>query len=62
MDHYHLFPDVSPQESADYLAKKLAFYTDAADLAEDLRQQNPQIVVLDVRRTTETYHQYQEIY
>ena len=49
MNHYYLNPEVSPQESAEYLAKKLAFYADAADLALDLRQQNPHIVVLDVR-------------
>ena len=49
MHHYHLVPEVSPQKSAEYLAQKLAYYTDAADLAEDLQWQNPQIVVLDVR-------------
>lgn len=40
----------SPAESAAYLADKLRFHTDAADLALDLLAQEPQIVALDTRK------------
>lgn len=39
----------TPQQSLDYLQAKLAFYTDAWDLAEDLGRQIPDIVVIDAR-------------
>ncbi|MGK3141438.1 rhodanese-like domain-containing protein [Pantoea sp. C2G6] len=43
------FPVATPQQSLDYLQAKLAYYTDAWDLAEDLAQQQPDIVVIDAR-------------
>jgi len=42
-------PAATPQQSLDYLQAKLAFYTDAWDLAEDLGRQIPDIVVIDAR-------------
>ncbi|HAI05123.1 MULTISPECIES: rhodanese-like domain-containing protein [Pantoea] len=42
-------PAASPQQSLDYLQAKLAYYTDAWDLAEDLAQRQPAIVVIDAR-------------
>jgi len=42
-------PAATPQQSLDYLQAKLAFYTDAWDLAEDLGEQIPDIVVIDAR-------------
>ena len=42
-------PAATPQQSLDYLQAKLAFYTDAWDLAEDLERQIPDIVVIDAR-------------
>lgn len=43
------FPPVSSQQSLAYLETKLAYYTDAWDLAEDLAQQVSEIVVIDAR-------------
>ncbi|WP_442797420.1 rhodanese-like domain-containing protein [Pantoea vagans] len=42
-------PAATPQQSLDYLQAKLAYYTDAWDLAEDLARQAPEIVVIDAR-------------
>ena len=42
-------PAATPQQSLDYLQSKLAYYTDAWDLAEDLEQQRQAIVVIDAR-------------
>jgi len=42
-------PAATPQQSLDYLQAKLAYYTDAWDLAEDLGQQLTAIVVIDAR-------------
>jgi len=42
-------PAATPQQSLDYLQAKLAYYTDAWDLAEDLSQQLADIVVIDSR-------------
>jgi len=39
----------TPQQSLAYLQAKLAYYTDAWDLAEDLARQQPGIVVIDTR-------------
>jgi rhodanese-related sulfurtransferase len=39
----------SPAESAAYLADKLRFHTDAADLASDLYAQHPEVIALDTR-------------
>ncbi|STQ91862.1 rhodanese-like domain-containing protein [Iodobacter fluviatilis] len=44
----------SPAESAAYLAEKLRFHTDAADLASDLYAQHSEIVALDTR-SSEAY-------
>lgn len=41
------FPPASPQQSLTYLQAKLAYYTDAWDLAEDLAQHITDIVVID---------------
>ncbi|MCC3703085.1 rhodanese-like domain-containing protein [Rouxiella badensis] len=43
------FPPPQPQVSEHYLYSKLSFYTDAWDVAEDLRHQIPDVVVLDAR-------------
>lgn len=43
------FPPPSPQVSEDYLHAKLSFYTDAWDIAEDLRHQVAEVVVIDTR-------------
>lgn len=43
------FPVASAQQSLDYLRHKLAFYTDAWDLAEDLAQGVTAIVAIDAR-------------
>lgn len=48
-------PAATPQQSLDYLQAKLAYYTDAWDLAEDLARQAPEIVVIDAR-APEAYH------
>lgn len=42
-------PAATPQQSLDYLQVKLAYYTDAWDLAEDLARHQPEIVVIDAR-------------
>lgn len=42
-------PPAAPAEMAHYLRAKLAFYTDAADLAHDLAARVPGIVVVDAR-------------
>lgn len=42
-------PAATPQQSLDYLQAKLAYYTDAWDLAEDLAQRQPEVVVIDAR-------------
>jgi rhodanese-related sulfurtransferase len=39
----------SPAESAAYLAAKLRYHTDAADLASDLYAAHPDIIALDTR-------------
>ncbi|MFC7421094.1 rhodanese-like domain-containing protein [Iodobacter arcticus] len=44
----------SSAESAAYLADKLRFHTDAADLASDLYVQHPEIIALDTR-SSEAY-------
>jgi rhodanese-related sulfurtransferase len=41
----------SPAESAAYLADKLRYHTDAADLASDLYASHPDIIALDTRKT-----------
>ncbi|WP_369790112.1 rhodanese-like domain-containing protein [Rouxiella sp. WC2420] len=43
------FPPPSPNVSEQYLHAKLSFYTDAWDVAEDLRLQVSEIVVIDTR-------------
>ncbi len=43
------FPAASPQQGLDYLRHKLAFYTDAWDLAQDLAQGETAIVAIDAR-------------
>ncbi len=43
------FPPPSPDVSERYLHAKLSFYTDAWDVAEDLRHGNSAIVVIDTR-------------
>lgn len=43
------FPPPSPNVSEQYLHAKLSFYTDAWDVAEDLRLQVSDIVVIDTR-------------
>lgn len=43
------FPPPSPEVSERYLHAKLSFYTDAWDVAEDLRLQVSDIVVIDTR-------------
>ncbi|WP_312830467.1 rhodanese-like domain-containing protein [Pantoea anthophila] len=43
------FPAATPQQSLDYLQAKLAYYTDAWDLAEDLARNLPGIQVIDAR-------------
>ena len=48
------FPPASPQQSLTYLQAKLAYYTDAWDLAEDLAQHITDIVVI-AARSTEAY-------
>ncbi|CAK9885478.1 MAG: Thiosulfate sulfurtransferase GlpE [Candidatus Erwinia impunctatus] len=45
------FPPASVSEMQDYLTHKLAYYTDAADVAQDLARGVTEIVVLDVRST-----------
>ncbi|MDW5417523.1 rhodanese-like domain-containing protein [Iodobacter sp. CM08] len=40
----------SPAESATYLAEKLRYHTDAADLASDLYAAHPDIIALDTRQ------------
>lgn len=45
LDH----PAPAPAASRDFLAAKLAFHTDAWDVAEDLQQGIPDIVVVDAR-------------
>ena len=42
-------PPPSPEISEQYLHAKLRFYTDAWDVAEDLRQQVGEIIVIDTR-------------
>ena len=42
-------PPAPPAELAGYLRSKLAYYTDAADLAHDLRERLPGIAVIDAR-------------
>ena len=42
-------PAATPQQSLAYLQAKLAYYTDAWDLAQDLAQHQPGIVVIDAR-------------
>lgn len=44
------FPPASPSQSVAYLQAKLAYYTDAWDLAEDLSRQVQGIVVVDARQ------------
>lgn len=44
----------SPADSAAYLAEKLRFHTDAADLASDLYAKHPEIIALDTR-SSEAY-------
>ncbi|KNA27748.1 rhodanese-like domain-containing protein [Pantoea ananatis] len=44
------FPPASPQQSLAYLQAKLAYYTDAWDLADDLAHQRPGVVVIDARQ------------
>ncbi len=43
------FPPVAAAQSLDYLAAKLSYYTDSADVAEDLRNGIREIVVIDTR-------------
>lgn len=43
------FPPAASTLSQDYLAAKLSFYTDSADVAEDLRNGVSEIVVFDTR-------------
>ena len=43
------FPPAVAAQSQDYLAAKLSFYTDSADVAEDLRNGVSEIVVIDTR-------------
>lgn len=49
---FNLLPVAQPGQSVDYLQHKLAFYSDAWDLAEDIQNGHPGIVVLDVRSET----------
>lgn len=42
-------PPAAPADAAAYLQAKLAFYTDAADLAHDLAARVPGIAVIDAR-------------
>ncbi len=49
MNEFNLQPCARPEESVAYLQRKLALYSDAWDLAEDLQNKHPGIVVLDVR-------------
>lgn len=42
-------PPATAAQSLDYLAAKLSFYTDSADVAEDLRNGVSEIVVIDTR-------------
>ena len=44
------FPPALPQQSVAYLQAKLAYYTDAWDLADDLAHQRQGIVVIDARQ------------
>ena len=43
------FPPAASALSQDYLAAKLSFYTDSADVAEDLHNGVSEIVVIDTR-------------
>lgn len=43
------FPAPSSVQSMDFMLAKLCYHTDAADLAEDLRNRITQIVVIDTR-------------
>ncbi|PVZ85546.1 rhodanese [Serratia sp. S1B] len=43
------FPPPTAAESQNYLAAKLSYYTDSADVAEDLRNGISDIVVIDTR-------------
>jgi len=45
LDH----PAAAPQQAADHLREKLAFYTDPSDLAHDLDERAPGIAVIDAR-------------
>ncbi|MEX3003474.1 rhodanese-like domain-containing protein [Serratia fonticola] len=44
-----VFPPAAAAQSLDYLAAKLSFYADSADVAEDLRNGVNEIVVIDTR-------------
>lgn len=50
------FPAASAQQSLEYLRHKLAFYTDAWDLAEDLARGERAIVVIDARAAEQYRH------
>lgn len=50
--NFNLSAVAQPSQSVEYLQRKLAFYSDAWDLAEDVQKGNPGIVVLDVRSET----------
>lgn len=58
VEHSHVLRDGAPKpaESERYFLEKLRFYTDARDLALDLRDAHPAIVVVDAR----SHHQYRE--
>lgn len=43
------FPPAEVEQSLEYLAAKLSYYTDSADVAEDLRNGIQEIVVIDTR-------------
>lgn len=46
------FPPATTAQSLDYLAAKLSYYTDSADVAEDLRNGIRDIVIIDTRAET----------
>lgn len=46
------FPPVAAAQNLDYLAAKLGYYADSADVAEDLRNGIRDIVVIDTRAAT----------
>lgn len=43
------FPPPSPAQSCEYLLAKLSYYADAWDVAQDLRHQIDEMVVIDTR-------------